>query len=182
MNGAESKPRNLPPEEEGSEPFHDESNLQSAENDLQEAREPPSAQTAANLDQWQQGKDDENQFYSIYSNIENLKYTPDSLLPSGTTKKVLIHVNSRNILPEVASDIRMMHRQVVRLMRMTHITEKSDEPTGRFSYELKFWVQAAWPAEENMFLDCEYTRRFPLRGLEYIYNSTEAGFQLLLVH
>ena len=83
--------------------------------EIKNEKSPPSG----HLDQWQQGKDDENQFYSIYSNVENLKYTPRDVVPENVEKKkVLIHINSRNILPEVAYDIRMMHRQVVRLLRL----------------------------------------------------------------
>ena len=80
------------------------------------------SQPVGHLDQWQQGKDDENQFYSIYSNIENLKYKSRVTISKDVVKKkVLIHINSRNILPEVASDVRMMHRQVVRLLRLQEV-------------------------------------------------------------
>ena len=49
-----------------------------------------------------------------------------------------------------------------------------------FSYDLKFWVQSNWSPEEKMFQDCEYTRKFPLRGLEYIHNSTDYDFHVII--
>ena len=101
----------------GIEPIEIQPSDESIESQIETKTEksPPSG----HLDQWQQGKDDENQFYSIYSNVENLKYTSrDGIFDNVEKKKVLIHINSRNILPEVAADIRMMHRQVVRLLRL----------------------------------------------------------------
>ena len=110
-NFADPQPRNLEPTE--IEPKDDLSNSEVKS----EKSSPP-----GHLDQWQQGKDDENQFYSIYSNIENLKHKSRLTISKNVErKKVLIHINSRNILPEVASDVRMMHRQVVRLLRLQEV-------------------------------------------------------------
>ena len=112
-NFADPQPRNLEPTE--IEPKDD---LSNSEDEVKSEKSSP----PGHLDQWQQGKDDENQFYSIYSNIENLKYKSRLTISKNVErKKVLIHINSRNILPEVASDVRMMHRQVVRLLRLQEV-------------------------------------------------------------
>ena len=111
-NFEDIQPRNLEPTE--IDPKDDLSNSDEVKS---EKSQPP-----GHLDQWQQGKDDENQFYSIYSNIENLKHKSRLTISKNVErKKVLIHINSRNILPEVASDVRMMHRQVVRLLRLQQV-------------------------------------------------------------
>ena len=112
-NFADPQPRNLEPTE--IEPKDD---LSNSEDEVKSEKSSP----PGHLDQWQQGKDDENQFYSIYSNIENLKHKSRLTISKNVErKKVLIHINSRNILPEVASDVRMMHRQVVRLLRLQEV-------------------------------------------------------------
>ena len=113
QNFEDPQPRNLKPTE--IEPKDD---LIDSEVEINSEKTPP----PGHLDQWQQGKDDENQFYSIYSNIENLKHKSRGTISENVEKKkVLIHINSRNILPEVASDVRMMHRQVVRLLRLQEV-------------------------------------------------------------
>ena len=61
-----------------------------------------------------------------------------------------------------------------------HVENHYKQASEAFSYDLKFWVQSNWSPEEKMFQDCEYTRKFPLRGLEYIHNSTDYDFHVII--
>ena len=64
-------------------------------------------QEEAIIEQWEQQKDDKNIFYSIFANVEQW---PKITETRSIQRRILVHVNSRNILTEVASDVRMMHR------------------------------------------------------------------------
>ena len=63
---------------------------------------------------------------------------------------------------------------------LSHFENHSKQASEAFSYDLKFWVQSNWSPEEKMFQDCVYTRRFPLRGLEYIHNTTDYDFHVII--
>ena len=89
------------------------------------------------IEEWEQRKEDKNIFYSIFDDVEQW---PPFDTDRQITRRILIHVNSRNILTEVASDVRMMHRQVQRVLHIKH-------PDCQF--DLKFWVQSNWPSGEG---------------------------------
>ena len=93
------------------------------------------------IEEWEQQKEDKNIFYSIFDDVE--QWPPYQRSPDNIERRILIHINSRNILSEVASDVRMMHRQVQRVL---HIKLPD------YQFDLKFWVQSVWPSGYGIFM------------------------------
>ena len=97
-------------------------------------------------DEWEAQKEDTNLFYSIFDDIETINFTNTASGPEVSFTepeiRVQVHVNCRNILAEVGSDVRMMHRQLIRIINLKN---------SKINFKLKFWIQSGWPEEEKIF-------------------------------